>query len=145
MNPYFQSQSLFGYLDGSISSPSLLLTSSSTTSPTVLVVNPEYDVWYQQDQAILCVLISTISEYLLTLVVGLNTSYEVWATLQKNFASKASARVMNTRYQLATLKKGAISVPNYSTKAKDFVEILFTIGEQLQMDYHRIIILWLHL
>lgn len=94
IRPFFHSQSLFGYLDGSTPSPPpYLASSSSTTDPAV---NPDHAFWAAQDQMNLSVLISLISEPLLPPVISFDTSHEVWHTLEKMFASQSKARVMHT-------------------------------------------------
>ncbi|XP_059454274.1 uncharacterized protein LOC132184572 [Corylus avellana] len=47
------------------------------------------------------------------------------------FASESKARVMQTRYQLATLKKGASSITDYFHKAQTLAHTLAAINEPL--------------
>ena len=79
----------------------------------VLIPNPAYPSWFEIDQLLLSILISTISDTLVSSIVGLTSSRAVWATLEKMFSSQSRARLMHTHYQLATLKKGNLSITNF--------------------------------
>jgi hypothetical protein len=81
-----------------------------TTDGAVKEINLEYLTWYSQDQAILRVLLTSLSESVLGRVVLCKTSHEVWSTLATNYSRASRARSINTRVQLATLKKGGLSV-----------------------------------
>ena len=105
-------------------------TTSSNDATEIL--NPKYSEWYQQDKVILSSILSTLSEAILAHVVGLKTSYDVWSTLEKMFSSQSKARIMQTRYQLATLKKGALSVADYFQKAQTLAHTLSSIEEPLK-------------
>jgi hypothetical protein len=132
MASYLEAQDLFGYVDGSIPCPPQSDQSSSDTSSITLVPNPNYNLWVQQDKLILSAVVSTLSEVVLAHVVGLKTSRDVWTTLEKIFASESKARIMQTRYQLATLKKGASSIVDYFQKAQTLAHTLAAIDEPLK-------------
>ena len=118
MTSYLEGQKFFGYADGSIACPQkFILAPTMSSSGVTEILNPEYSVWYQQDKVILSSILSILSEAILAHVVGLKTSYDVWSTLEKMFSFQSKARIMQTRYQLATLKKGALSVADYFQKA----------------------------
>lgn len=51
------------------------------------VLNPQFFMWQCKDQLLLGWLISSISELILSQVVGLATSRDVWVTLGKQFSS----------------------------------------------------------
>uniref|UniRef100_A0A2N9GF05 Retroviral polymerase SH3-like domain-containing protein n=1 Tax=Fagus sylvatica TaxID=28930 RepID=A0A2N9GF05_FAGSY len=104
---------------------------ASLSSPTTLVLNPAYASWFEIDQLLLSVLMSTISKTLVPSLVGLNSSRAVWLTLEKMFSSQSRARVMTTRYTLATLKKGNLTITDYFQKAKACTDLLASIGEPI--------------
>jgi hypothetical protein len=123
--PYLEGHSLFGYITGeTLAPPKVVASSTNTSTPPVMVPNPTYTTWYQQDKLILNTLILTLTEPILAHVVGLKTSREVWLTLERLFASESKARVMQLRYQLATLKKGALPIVDYFQKAKMLAQTL---------------------
>ncbi|KAF5454327.1 hypothetical protein F2P56_024000 [Juglans regia] len=105
--PYLCGQKLFGLVNGSKPAPPTTLQTTSTDIPRP---NPGYEFWYEQDQLILSTLISSLSKPILTYLVGLETSRDVWFTLEKMFSTTSQARQMNTLYQLNTLKKGGLSI-----------------------------------
>lgn len=77
-------------------------------------------------------LLSTLTKSILTHVVGLKTSREVWLTLERMFAAQSQARVIQSRYQLATLKKGASSMSEYFQKAQTIAHTLAAVATPLQ-------------
>lgn len=131
--PFFESQHLYGYVTGDISPPSQFIASSTNSSTSIaIVVNPAYTLWYQQDKFVLTALISSLSKSILVHVCGLHTSRDVWLALEKMFASQSKARLMQSRLQLATLKKGSLSIFDYFQKAKGFSHSLAIIDEPLK-------------
>jgi hypothetical protein len=131
--PYLEGQSLFGYVNGDTPCPPQFIDSTDpSTGTSTQTLNPAYTAWYQQDKLILSLLLSTLSESLLTHVVGLKTSREVWLTLERMFAAQSQARVMHSRYQLATLKKGASSISDFFQKAQSIAHTLAAIDEPLK-------------
>lgn len=52
---------------------------------------------------------SLLSDSVLPHAVGIKTSRDAWLTLERMFASESQARIVQIRYQLATLKKGALT------------------------------------
>jgi hypothetical protein len=131
--PYLEGQSLFGYVNGDTPCPPQFLESfDPSTGTSTQTLNPSYTAWYQQDKLILSLLLSTVSESLLTHVVGLKTSREVWLTLERMFAAQSQARVMHSRYQLATLKKGSSSISGFFQKAQSLAHTLAAIDEPLK-------------
>jgi hypothetical protein len=119
---YLEGKNLFEYIDNSILCPPKFISSATTSSITTtdspnLVPNPDYKIWVCQDNLILSVIISTISEVILVHVIGPQTSCDVWITLEKNFAAHSKARIMQIPYQFATPKKGALSVADYFQKS----------------------------
>ncbi|XP_019180956.1 PREDICTED: uncharacterized protein LOC109176010 [Ipomoea nil] len=99
--PFLRGQNLMGFVDGSMPCPSLVVLSASgdPSSP-----NPAYALWVQQDQAIMSMLISSLSEEVMHLAVGRQTSKEIWDAVEEALAS--SSRVQS-------LWQGNASVTDY--------------------------------
>lgn len=67
--------------------------------------NPTYKFWYEQDQLILSIFISSLSDFFLSQIIGLNTSHGVWVTLEIFVSTMSCACQMNTLYQQRMLKR----------------------------------------
>ena len=94
--PYLCSQKLFGFIDGTKSIPSKMLHTNSTHIP---MSNLAYDFCFQQDQLILRTLICSLSEPILTNINGLETSRDVWLTLEKMLSTSSSnEQYLSTRH-----------------------------------------------
>jgi hypothetical protein len=63
--------------------------------------------------------------------VNLHTSHEVWVLLEKMFALESKAHIMQTHYDLVTMKKSSRSVVDYFQKAQHMSHNLAAIGEPL--------------
>ena len=136
MVPYLEGHSLYGYIAGETPAPPKEIASSASTSTTptttTMVANLAYALWYHQDKLILSTLISTLSTSVLPYVVGIKTSREVWLTLEQMFAYKSQARIVQIRYQLTSLKKGALTITNYYQKARTLAQTLAAIDKPLK-------------
>jgi hypothetical protein len=132
--PYLRSQGLSGHIDGSLSAP----WQTSAADPVegsggrIIVVNPEYTSWYHQDQLVLSVINSSLSEEVLSTVVDATTVRRAWSTLKKMYASRSHARIMQIRMQLATIQKGDLTAIDYFRKVKQLADTLAAIGKHLE-------------
>jgi hypothetical protein len=123
--PYLEGNELYGFVTGEMPCPSKFIsTIAIATIPSVLTPNPNYSVWYHQDKIVLSALISTLTEDVLPHVVGVPTSREVWVLFEKMFASESKARLMQTHFQLTTMKKGSLSIVVYFQKIQHLSQIL---------------------
>uniref|UniRef100_A0A2N9GWW5 Retrotransposon Copia-like N-terminal domain-containing protein n=1 Tax=Fagus sylvatica TaxID=28930 RepID=A0A2N9GWW5_FAGSY len=127
--PYINGSKILKHVDDTTGAPPQ--TIPDPTTPTLSISNPAYETWFEVDQLLLRVLVSTISEPLVSNLVGLTSSKAVWVSLEKMFSSQSCARIMQTRYNLATLCKGNLSITDYFQKAKSLSDLLSSIGEPL--------------
>jgi hypothetical protein len=109
-----EGQNLFGYVDGTHPRPPQF-TPDSTSG--LLLANLASQTWYHQDKMIFNAIISTLSIEALPHVIGLSTSREVWLTLETLFSAQSQSRILQLKQQLATLKKGVLSISAYYQKA----------------------------
>uniref|UniRef100_A0A2N9G3H1 Retrotransposon Copia-like N-terminal domain-containing protein n=1 Tax=Fagus sylvatica TaxID=28930 RepID=A0A2N9G3H1_FAGSY len=79
--PYINGNKILHHVDNDSVVPPQYIASPS--SPTDLVLNPAYASWFEIDQLLLSVLMSTISESLVPYLVGLTSSRAVWLALEK--------------------------------------------------------------
>jgi hypothetical protein len=129
---YLQRQDVYGFIEGTVFPPVQLIVNPVTTpGAPVMIANPEYLSWYQRDQLIISVLVSTLSDSYVSHAVGCTTSRALWESLEKMFASQAHAWIMQVHFQLATLKKGNSSITNYFHKLKTPNDTLAACGQLL--------------
>jgi hypothetical protein len=72
--------------------------------------NPAYAQWVAQDQFVLGYMLSSLTREVLTGVGTMTTSIEVWEPLARMFASRTRARSMWMCMELATFRKGSLSI-----------------------------------
>ena len=95
---YFRGQDLFGYLDGTLTCPPKILTSSNPATNTVIQIpNPAHHQWLRQDSLILSTLMSSMTENVLAQIVSYSTSHQVWQALATIFSSQSRARTIQVR------------------------------------------------
>ena len=121
--PYLRGQRLYKYVDGSCPAPNTHLDNGAP--------NPEYDTWTEQDQLVMSVLISSLSEPIMAEVVGCTSAREVWLTLGSTYASVSQSRILQTQLKLASLKKGTDTVSVYFRRAKILADTMATAGRPL--------------
>jgi hypothetical protein len=128
--PILKSQDLQGFIDGSLESPPKTITSQAN-SVTTVAQNPDWLQWHMRDQLVLSILISTITENVIVHAVKCTTARELWVTLDTLFTSKVRARTMHIHYQLATLRKGNMSITEYFEKFTGLADILAAVEQPL--------------
>lgn len=121
---------LFGYIDGSTVVPPMTVTEGSGDAAQVLA-NPDYLLWYQQDQTVMIALLASMSEDILGQMTRLTSARQVWEALHDMFGSKNRARVMQVPYQLSNLKKKGLGAAEYFDKMKGFADTMASIGHPL--------------
>jgi hypothetical protein len=88
MVTYLQSQNTIGFVDGSITSPPQTIPNPSPSEDSPATIgNPAFLTWMQQDQMVLSTIISTISESLISQVIGYSIAAEVWSALERLHSS----------------------------------------------------------
>ncbi|KAK6141758.1 hypothetical protein DH2020_024501 [Rehmannia glutinosa] len=120
---------LESYLTGSMEVPSKLIRDPVTKKTSF---NPAYQAYKRQDQLLISWLLSSLSESVLVLMVGLTTCQEMWATLEANFAAQSSAKTMQYKVQLQTMKKGNLSMREYLNKIKICCDNLAASGYKIE-------------
>jgi hypothetical protein len=87
--------------------------------------------WSMQDQLLLGAINSALSEKMRTHVTQCATSHDAWITLETLFMSQTKARTMQVHYQLATLKKGSLSIADYYRTFQTLCDALAIVGQPL--------------
>ena len=83
---------------------------------------------------VLSSILSSLTEEILTHVMLMTTSREVWVALELMFASKSRARVVQTLMQLANLKKRDQTTSEYFRQMKNLADTMAAIGMPLRED-----------
>ena len=108
---------MIDFVDGTVPSPTRFLTNAEGILTTT--VNLDFQLLYTRDQAFLTLINSTLSPSVLSMVVGHNSTQEVWKTLEQRFTSTSRANILNLKIELHNLKKGSESISSYLQKVKN--------------------------
>ncbi|KAI9185996.1 hypothetical protein LWI28_012856 [Acer negundo] len=104
------------FLDSTISPPNRLDPDGS--------VREEFLDWEQQDQILLCWLLSSVSQEILPQLVGCLTACQAWNTIERFFSSQSRANLIQLKLQLQTLKKASMTMTEYLLKKKSIINAL---------------------
>jgi len=74
---FLKSQELFGFVNGDITPPPQMLQSIVERGEAE-AINPDYIDWTKTDQLVSSWISGAVSENILSLIIGLETSYDVW-------------------------------------------------------------------
>ncbi|XP_019164362.1 PREDICTED: uncharacterized protein LOC109160530 [Ipomoea nil] len=134
-----------GYVDGEFPCPPAVIdaapaTGESTTS-TTSVPNPAYKAWIKQDQTLLSLLISSLSDEVMHLAVGQSTSKAVWDSINTALASSTRARCLGLLGQFHALRQGGSSTVEYLGRAQMLVEDLAHAGRPISLDEQNMFVL----
>lgn len=91
----------------------------------------EFLAWEQQDQFLLSWILASMSDGMLTKMVGCEYSYQAWEKLELFFASQIKAKVRKFKAQLRSLKKGTMTATEYLLKLKKIVDSLASVGSPI--------------
>jgi len=131
MLSYLLGQGVFGFVDGSNTCPPSHVLARDGIS---LQVNPLFLRWKQQDQLILSVLLSSLSMEVLHLIVGCQSSYSAWRTLEHALASTSNSRIIQLHGSLQDLRQGDESVTQFMQKAKALFDELVIAGRPVSLE-----------
>lgn len=107
---------------------SLLKDSIPTQSAADGSITEEYVAWDQHDQLLLSRLLSSMSDGMLTMMVGCDHAFQVWRKLEEFFASRTKAKVNQFKSQLRSVKKQNMKMNEYLLKVKKIIDNLFAVG-----------------
>lgn len=87
--------------------------------------NPAYKAWFKNDKIVLSIITSSLSESIMSIVVGKETAKAAWDAINRNFTGRSRSRVMELQTNLHNLRKGTMSVETY-------VQSIRTLGDELR-------------
>lgn len=130
--PALHGNDLFGFVDGSNAAPPKRIPAAVGSSNQV--DNPEYAAWHKQDQQVLSGLLTSLTPAVLGHVQLLKTSAQVWEALDRTFASRSKARIVQLRTALVKPKKRDTSMSAYYQHTKKIADTMAMIGNPLSDD-----------
>ena len=118
---------LQNYIKGTLSIPPIMITDQGGNT----IPNPDYTNFQKQDSLLSSWLLSSISPNLLSQIMGCNSSYEIWTTIEQIFSSQSAARVMQYRRELQNSRKEEMSMQEYLSKIKNLCDKLNAVGNKI--------------
>ena len=97
-----------------------------------ITVNPEYQAWWRQDQHVLSLIITSLSESVLSCVIGNNTSKEAWSTLSTHYSSTNPSHIMHLHNRLHNNSKGTRSIAEFVKEIQRTCDELAVAGHPVQ-------------
>ncbi|XP_071687499.1 uncharacterized protein [Rutidosis leptorrhynchoides] len=133
VQPFFVTNKLFDYIDGTIPRPPKNVPSSEKDEETQSQTpNPNYINWVSNDAHIRMLLISTISEASFQHVQG-ETSRDLWLSLERAYTPHTSSREYTLKTQLLRLQmKPDETTADYLTRTQEYDVALANIGEKMK-------------
>jgi hypothetical protein len=123
---------LMAFVDGSNPAPPKLVPAE--TGSSTQVANPAFAAWRKTDQQILSGLLTSLTPPVLGHVQLLKTSAQVWEALDRTFASRSKARIVQLRTALVRPKKRDVTMSTYFQNIKKIADTMATIGNPLGDD-----------
>ncbi|KAL4361065.1 hypothetical protein GQ457_04G011740 [Hibiscus cannabinus] len=106
------------------------------TRDGVVTLNPEFEVYEEQDGALASWLLSIVSEEVLPHLIGQNTAIDIWNTLHQLYSGKTTSRLMSYRCMLHSQKNGELSMQDFLMKIKLLCDNLASCGEVISEYEH---------
>lgn len=127
IHPLLASQQFLPLVDGSSLAPPATVTSTNGQPAP----NPEFITWTSRDQILKLFLVSTLTEESMSVVIGCNTSRDVWLALSNAYSHGSKARELSIKDDLLSAKKGSKSVAEYGRLFKSLCDQLAAIGRPI--------------
>ncbi|KAI3526642.1 hypothetical protein L1887_05902 [Cichorium endivia] len=88
--------------------------------------NPEFLLWYRQDQVIISAILGSCSDSIQPLISSATTSRDAWERLNSSFAS-------GSRYRIISLKSKLIKNPKGSRSISEYLQDMRSIADDLAL------------
>ena len=126
--PALRGAQVTGLLDNSDAAPPKMVEVTKADKTTAQEPNPLYGPWIAKDQQVLSYLLNSMSPEILAQVVGRDSTFELWTTINNLFASQSQSRITNLRIAITNTKKGTMSSSAYMAKMKSLGDELAAAG-----------------
>ncbi|CAL1377326.1 unnamed protein product [Linum trigynum] len=124
--PLLNSFNLSPFIDGSSPDPPRHLA--------IGVPNPVYAAWYKRDQLVLSWIVSSLTDVVLSKLVGFNSAFDAWTRLATAYGAANHHGIRNLKDQFDTLKCGSESIDKYLARAKDISDRLAALDHPVSDD-----------
>ena len=126
-----ESQDLTGFINGELMPPDQMIAAPDDVSTIgqKVIINPDFVAWRRSDRLLRGWITGTLSEDVLSLVVGLESSKEVWNTLHDAYAQDSQEREFHLTQKLQMLRKGTSTLSEYIREFKTTCDDLAAIGK----------------
>ena len=114
--PFLCGHDLIDLVDGLCPCPEEFLpavSAATSSAAAARVRNPAFVAWSRRDQVLLSLLVSSLSEEVLSIAVGCRTSKELWDAIEQSLASASQSRQLHLLSQLHGLRQGDSSTTEY--------------------------------
>ncbi|PIA57436.1 hypothetical protein AQUCO_00600275v1 [Aquilegia coerulea] len=120
-----ESQDMMDFITGETPAP----PQTTTDSDGKKITNLDFASWRRSDRLLRGWITGTLTEETLTLVVGLQTSMDVWNALTDSFAQGSTEREFHLEQKLQSIRKGTASISNYISSFKTICDDLAAMGK----------------
>ncbi|XP_062009327.1 uncharacterized protein LOC133725928 [Rosa rugosa] len=139
MRHYLRGHGLLKFVDGSYHCPSQF---QRADYDSLSIDNTgAFEKWLQQDSCVISLITASLSADALTLVIGCETSMEVWTTLKQHYAPKSEFHIMRLKSTLQNIRKGSDSIHKYLLRFKDVQNQLAVAGVRMSDEDMKTLIL----
>jgi hypothetical protein len=94
--------------------------------------NPEYSVWYRQDQIVFNYLLASLTNDVLQQVIHFDTSRAIWVHLEEMYSTHCCASVVQIKLDMANCRKGNLSMVDYFAKICSYTDQLAAPGHPMR-------------
>lgn len=109
-------------------------TSTGDYAAAVSAASQARAAWLRQDQAVLSLLISSLSKDVMHHAIGKQTSRLLWIALEQSLGSSTRTRALSLLTQFQALRQGDASITDYLGRARILVEDLALAGRPVSLD-----------
>ncbi|PNX82985.1 hypothetical protein L195_g039022 [Trifolium pratense] len=121
---------VIGHIDGTTPSQTpTILTAAGVSNP-----NPEYTNWFQIDQLIINLLLSSMSEIDCLSFASYDTARTLWIAIEAQYANTSRSHVMSIKNQIQRCTKGEKSITDYLFYVKSLADELTVIDRKISDD-----------
>ncbi|CAL9238119.1 unnamed protein product [Arabidopsis halleri] len=125
---FLSGQGLLGFVTGAISAPESTIPVPHREGFPDTAPNLDYQSWSRSDQVVMAWLLGSLSEDILSVVVGAKTAYQVWTKLACHFNRISFSRVFDLQRRLHALSKEGKTIDEYLRALKHICDQLASVG-----------------